>query len=249
MKRLIVNADDLGRTPGVNQGVADAHRHGLVTSATLMVNHRAAGEARQIARDCPRLGLGLHFALTGGVPTLPPERVPSLVDAAGRLPAKPDGLAQASFEDIVAEGRAQLGRFEELLGRPPSHLDSHHHAHRLPLVLEAVIRLAREAGLPVRIASPEMRDTLLGAGIRTSDAFVESFYAEGATLQGLLDALDALPEGTSELMCHPALVDEELRSGSSYAVDRERELVALTHEDARRRVEELGIRLISFAEL
>lgn len=249
MRRLIVNADDFGRTAGVNRGVVEAHRHGIVTSATLMVNYDAAPEAARLAIDCPGLGVGLHVALTGGVPALPPESVRSLVDARGRLPARPEGLAGAQPAEILAEARAQLARFQALLGRAPSHFDSHHHSHRQPAVLDAVIALARETGRPVRCASAAVAERLRAERIATTDAFVESFYGEAATLGTLNAILDALPEGTTELMCHPGHPDAELLAGSSYGSEREQERVVLTSDAARRAVAERGIRLASFAEL
>ena len=249
MKRLIVNADDFGRTSGINRGIAEAHRGGIVTSATLMVNYGPAREAAELAVTCPRLGLGLHLALTGGVPTLPPEQVKSLVDSAGRLPAKPEGLSGARPSEVLAEARAQIGRFREIVGRSPTHLDSNHHSHRLPVVLEAMLTLAGEAGLPVRCASPEMREGLASAGVPTTDAFVESFYDEAATLPHLLAILGGLGDGTTELMCHPAHADPELLATSGYAVPRERELAVLSSPEARRAVQDLELELISFAAL
>ena len=249
MKRLIVNADDFGRTSGINRGIAFAHRTGIVTSATLMVNYAPAREAAELAGSCPRLGLGLHLALTGGLPTLPPEQVGSLVDSAGRLPGKPEGLDRARPGEVLAEARAQLRRFREIVGRNPTHLDSHHHSHRLPVVLEAMVTLAGEEVLPVRGASPQMRDALRASGVRTTDAFVESFYDEGATLPGLLAIIGGLTGGTTELMCHPAYADPELLATSGYAAARERELSVLSSPEVLRAVQERELELINFAEL
>jgi hypothetical protein len=246
-RRLIVNADDLGRTSGVNRGIVAAHRLGIVTSATLMVTHAAAAEAARLARENSALGLGLHAALTGGAPALPPERVPTLVDAQGRLPPKPEGLAGADPRELRAELRAQLERFERLVGRAPTHFDSHHHAHRLPAVLDALVELARETGLPVRGASPGVRDRLRAAGVATPDRFVESFYRDGATLDGLLAIVRGLEPGVTELMCHPAYADDELRAGSSYADERERELRALTSDEVRAALSAADVELVSFA--
>ena len=248
-RRLIVNADDLGRTSGINQGVFEAHRSGIVTSATLMVNHPPAAQAAALAAESPRLGIGLHLALTGGVPTLGAAQIPSLADPGGRLPAKPEGLAGADPREILAEARAQLRRCRALLGRLPTHLDSHHHSHRLPAVLDAVVTLGRETGRPVRSASPEVRERLRREGIATTDHFVEAFYGEGATLEGMIGILESLPQGTTEIMCHPAVVDAELRGGSGYAEPRARELAVLTDPLVRRVVEGTGIRLIHFGEL
>src|SRR5262245_23015910 len=246
-KLLIVNADDFGRTPGVNAGILEAHRRGIVTSATLMVNQPAAAEAAELARQNPRLGVGLHVALTGGgAPTLPKAQVRTLVDPRGALWPMPEGLEAADEHEVLLEVRAQVKRFRELLGRLPSHLDSHHHAHRLPAVLEALVTLAWETGLPVRSLSPDMRLRFRREGMATPDQFVDTFYADEATLEGLLRALAELQPGTTELMCHPAHVDDELRAGSSYAQPRARELAILTHSEVRQHIQATGVRLTSF---
>jgi chitin disaccharide deacetylase len=248
-KRLIVNADDFGRTAGVNRGVIEAHRRGVVTSATLMVGFAGASEAASLARENPGLGVGLHLALTGGAPTLPAEQLPSLVDGRGLLPAKPEGLATARPAEVLAEARGQLRRFRELMGRDPTHFDSHHHAHRTPIVYEALVTLAWETGLPVRNGEPGMGERLRREGIPTTDRFVESFYDAGATLEVMLSILGDVGPGVTELMCHPAVVDDELRSGSSYAAQRSRELEVLTHREVRQALQALGIKLVSFAEI
>jgi len=244
---LIVNADDLGRTPGVNAGIFEAHRQGIVTSATLMVGYPAAVAAAAEWSEHPGLGIGLHVTLTGGgAPLLPVGSVKSLVDEDGRLPRAPQGLARARPEEVLAEVRAQLQRFRELTGRSPTHLDSHHHAHRLPVVLEAVMEVAREAGLPVRNASQGVGERLREARIATTDVFVEKFFGADARPHILREILDAVGPGVTELMCHPARVDDELRGGSSYVEERERELSILTDAEMRRIVEAAGLRLVHF---
>jgi predicted glycoside hydrolase/deacetylase ChbG (UPF0249 family) len=249
VKRLIVNADDLGRTHGVNRGVFDAHRRGIVTSATLMVNYPAASEVRGLSDASPRLGIGLHVQLTGGPPLLPSARIPSLVGADGRLAPKPDGLSGADPAEVEAEARAQLARFRELMGRDPTHFDSHHHSHRVAAVFAAVVALAKETGRPVRPADPAQVEILRREGIRTAERFSEEFFDETARLDVLLAIVRGLPEGTTELMCHPAVVDEELRSTSSYALPRARELEALTSPEALEAVRAAGALLVSYAAL
>lgn len=248
-KRLIVNADDLGRTAGVNEGIFEAHEKGVVTSATLMVTQGAAGAVRELSARHPTLGIGLHVALTGGACAAPPGEVPSLVDAKGQLPARPEALAGARPEHVLIEARAQLRRFRELMGRLPTHFDSHHHAHRLPVVFEALLTLAWETGLPVRNASPAIARTLQRENIPTTLRFMDAFYGEGVTLERLLAILGEVPPGTTELMCHPARVDAELRATSSYADARERELALLTDREVRQAVQALGIKLIHFGEI
>src|SRR5713101_3047096 len=88
-RRLIVSADDFGMSPGVNAGVLRAHGEGILTETSLMVNGNAAIEAVALALRTPTLGVGLHLVLVQGRPTLPPERIPGLVDEAGMLPMNP----------------------------------------------------------------------------------------------------------------------------------------------------------------
>jgi hypothetical protein len=169
----------------------------------------------------------------------------------GRLPRKPEqGLADADPAEILAEARAQLARFRALAGRPPTHVDSHHHAHRLENVFEALVLLAREADLPVRAGSPPLLERLLRAGLRSTDGFVEAFYDAGATLATLQAAIAELGAGTTELMCHPGEPDDdELRQGSSYAARRADEVLVLTSPEARRAVVAARVELIHFGEL
>ncbi len=243
---LIVNADDLGRTVGINDGIFEAHLHGLVTSATLMVAYPAAEDAAARLGELPNLGVGLHVALTGGPSILPADRLPSLTGAAGRLPAKPEEFVDPVLEEVLLEAKAQLARFRELTGRLPTHLDSHHHSHRHPVVCEALIALAGEHGLPVRNASADVAARLRRRAVTTTDAFVEDFFGEDARLDVLAKILRALGPGITELMCHPARVDDELRSTSGYAAEREFELAVLTSPEARQAVEELDLRLVHF---
>lgn len=248
-KRLIVNADDLGRTPGINAGIFEAHERGLVTSATLMVGFPPAEEAAESWHRTPGIGIGLHVALTGGRPLLPPEEVPSLVGEEGRFPATPEGLDGARPDEVTAEVEAQFERFRALNRRLPTHLDSHHHSHRLPVVRDALVSLAKRHDLPVHNASAEVGERLRREGIATTDTFIEEFFGDEARLEVLLKILAGLGTGVTELMCHPARVDEALRLDSSYVDERERELALLTHPEAIRAIRQEGIVLTHFGEL
>ena len=217
-KRLIVNADDLGRTAGINQGIVDAHRRGIVTSATLMVNYAPAAEAAALAREHPGLGIGLHVALTGGPPALPPERLPEPGGRRGAsCPPSPTASARAKPDEVLAEARAQLAPL------PRDH-EARPHALRQPPSLAphaGGAGGARHAGVgdgPARArASPEMRERLRRENVPTTDAFVEDFFDETVPLEALLAHRRRGPLGTTELMCHPAVVDDELRTTSGYA--------------------------------
>lgn len=247
--RMIVNADDLGRTPGINDGIFAAHERGLVTSTTLMVAYKAAREAAECFDRYPSLGIGLHVALSGGEPLLPARQIPSLVDGQGRLARDPDHFATLDPGEVLAEVEAQIARFRELIGRLPTHLDSHHHAHRHPVVCAALITIAKREGLPVRNTSPAVGEKLRAAGIATTDSFVARFYGAEARLEPLLEIIGGLTPGVTEVMCHPARIDDLLRQGSSYVDEREVELAVLSDPRAMQAVEERGAELIHFGAL
>jgi hopanoid biosynthesis associated protein HpnK len=147
-RQLVVNADDFGISRGVNRGIVEAHRQGLVTSASVMPNLPSAEDALTRATICPDLGLGLHLTLTAGQPLCPPDRVPTLVDPDGRFYVLGTLLARLSFgqvadDDLARELTAQV-EWALRRGVRPSHLDSHHHVHTHPRVASIVIGLARE---------------------------------------------------------------------------------------------------------
>lgn len=218
MRRLVVNADDLGYDPEIDRGILRAHREGLVTSATAMVLTPFAAAA---LRDAPAtLGVGLHVVLAPGLP---------------------QGL-------VAEELERQLARFQALRGAPPTHLDSHRHAHARPGVLEAVARVAAARGLPVRALDEPMRATLRAHGVRCAEAFLGDAGLRPAWTEGaLLAALAALPDGTAELMAHPGYRPAVVQT--SFGAEREVELEALCGGAARRLVEAAGIQLVSYADL
>ena len=245
-RALIVNADDLGRTVGINDGIFEAHEKGIVSSATLMVGFDAAHDAAARLVDHPKLGVGLHVTLTGARPTLPPERVPSLVDAAGNFPRKPEEVVGFIAEEVLAEIRNQLELFRDLIGRLPTHLDSHHHSHRLPVVLDAVIAVASEHALPVRRSSDRIAERLHDARLSTTSTFTESFFGKGATIEHLREIAASFPPGTHELMCHPGYADAALRRESGYSDARDAEIRVLCDPAARAALRAAGLKLVHF---
>jgi hypothetical protein len=218
VRRLIVNADDLGYDPRIDEGILEAHRDGLVTSATAMVTTPFAPAA--LAAAPASLGLGLHAVLD-----------PGLDEAAAR-----------------AELLRQLDLFTGWRGAPPTHLDSHKHAHARPPVLAAFAAVGAARRLPVRAISGSMRAALRALGVATADAFLGDADRRPAwTEEELLAVLRALPEGLTELMAHPGYRPSHART--SFGVEREVELAALTSARVRRLVTELGIRLCSYADI
>jgi predicted glycoside hydrolase/deacetylase ChbG (UPF0249 family)/aminoglycoside phosphotransferase (APT) family kinase protein len=226
---LIVNADDLGLSDGVNRGIFAAHDHGIVTSASLMVRGSAAAAAATGAALRPGLALGLHVDLgewrfcDGAW-----EPVYEVVD---------DQDAEAVERDVDL----QLGMFRSLVGRDPTHLDSHQHVHRGPVVGAVLSRIASALAVPLRGLGPI--------------SYCGGFYGQHSTgephpaaisVDNLVQIISALPAGVTELACHPGYDDV---AASGYAEERFVELQALCDPQVGRAVSGAGIRLLSFADV
>ncbi len=245
-RRLIVNADDFGLTPGVNAGILAAHRHGIVTSTTLLANCTFDRETLSALRDSG-LGVGLHVNLTLGRPL---TKSGSLVDSKGLFVRDARrAAARAELREVDAEVNAQVERFLSLLKRPPTHLDSHHHVGLHPPVSQVLLEVARRLGVPVRSQNAEARARARTANLRTPDHFFgESGPDAYWTLSRTLAQLRALPVGVSEFMTHPGWFDEAL-GYSRYGRQREVELAALGSPAARGAALALGLRLCHFGDL
>jgi chitin disaccharide deacetylase len=225
---LIVNADDFGRSAGVNRGVIQAHEHGVVTSATLMVRWPAAVEAADYARRSS-LGVGLHLDLG------------EWVYRDGEWEPRYEVLSKPSSEEAVAEEiDRQLERFESLMGRPPTHLDSHQHVHTDDPARAAVQSLAQRLGLPVRGLTPGIRY----AGFHGQDGHGNPL-PEAISVEALVRTIEELPPGTTELGCHPAAKADH---PSAYGKERLRELEALCDPRVAAAIHRCGIALRSFAD-
>jgi predicted glycoside hydrolase/deacetylase ChbG (UPF0249 family) len=245
-RRLIVNADDFGLTPGVSAGILDARRHGLVTSTTVLVT--ADPDREQLARArAEGLGLGLHLNLTLGRPLTGAR---SLVDASGRFVRDARlAAARAEAKDVEGEVAAQIEKFERLVKRAPTHLDTHHHVGLHAPVAGVVLAAARRLGIPVRSQDAAARARARSAGLRTPDHFFgESGPGAYWSLARTLAHLRALPPGVSEFMTHPGWCDDAL-SYSRYGRQRETELVGLGTPAARAAALSLGLTLCHFGDL
>jgi predicted glycoside hydrolase/deacetylase ChbG (UPF0249 family) len=222
MIRLIVNADDFGYSRGVNFGIIDSHRYGIVNSTTMMMNMPGVDHAIKLAKENPNLQVGIHLVLTCGKPIL--SDVPSLVDEQGNF-KKLSVLREnrdVSLTELEREWTAQIERFLDS-GLIPTHFDSHHHVHATPEFLPVVQRLSKKYQLSARGGSE-----LKGVPSFT-DVFLHGFYGEGATYE-FFDKLPKLSEDgqTVEVMCHPGYLDSDVLNGSSYALDRVKETEILT---------------------
>jgi predicted glycoside hydrolase/deacetylase ChbG (UPF0249 family) len=246
VRALIVNADDFGLTRGVSAGILAAHRHGIVTSTTVLVTADLDREQLARARDSG-LGLGLHVNLTLGRPL---TRGRSLVDGGGHFVRDARrAAARADAREAREEIEAQVERFERLVGRPPTHLDTHHHVGLHAPVREVVLDIARRRGLAVRSQDAAARTRARSAGLRTPDHFFgqsgpDAYWSPARTL----GHLRALPAGVSEFMCHPGWFDADL-AYSRYGRQREVELAGLGTPAARAAAVALGIELRHFGRL
>lgn len=226
---LIVNADDFGRSAGLNRGIIQAHEQGIVTSASLMVRWPDAAEAAAYAREHTEFSVGLHIDLAewefanGDWVTV--YQIASIQDP------------EASEKEI----RRQLQLFRELTGFNPTHIDSHQRVHLKPGVLPAAKQVAAELGVPLRAHSPARFCGDFYGQLRDGQPLPEAI-----TVERFLGILDALPEGFTELGCHPGF---SAGLESTYLAERETELAILGGAQARAAVEERGIRLCSFKDV
>src|SRR4051812_17447193 len=151
-RELVVNGDDFGLTAGVNAGIMDAHRRGILTSASLFANGPETDRAIIIALRTPTLGVGCHLTLVDGVPILPSSRVPTLAPDGRFRPTWRAFIGAAlagriDLREVERELEAQVDRLRSA-GVALTHLDGHKHVHVYPPVFEIVAELARAAGIP-----------------------------------------------------------------------------------------------------
>jgi predicted glycoside hydrolase/deacetylase ChbG (UPF0249 family) len=267
LKQLIVNADDFGFTPDVNEGIVDAHRRGILTATTLMANAAAFDDAVRLARQTPTLDIGCHLVLIGGESLVTgrplPASVPQLLGALARRRIRP-------YEELRAQVRKILDA-----GIRPTHLDTHKHTHLAPPVLDAVARLGEEFDIrwvrrpmdfpmnavPVpplkRLTSSALslmrrrfHRVLTRHGCRTTDHFAGFQITGTFRTEELVALLGVLPEGTTELMTHPGYCTESLRKAKTRLKEsRAHELEALIAPEVRQALQQNQIELATYAGL
>ena len=272
---MIINADDFGLAPEVNEAVELAHRRGVLTSASLMVAGAAAGRAVAIARNMPGLRVGLHLVLAEGAPLLPAEEIPDLVDGSGGLRRD---MARTAFRIAFRERtRRQLDReieaqFEAFrkTGLPLDHVDVHKHFHLHPVIAGRIIAIGRRHGMaalrvprePARIPggfASSWQARLLGPclallrrkarreGIFTTDAVFGWRWSGAMTGGRLRSILARLPRGTVEIYTHPAMQDGFAGHAAGY--DYTGELAALTDPETIAMVKRLERRLGGYSDM
>jgi predicted glycoside hydrolase/deacetylase ChbG (UPF0249 family) len=267
VRRLIVNADDFGLTHGVNQAIAELHRAGVLTSASLMAREKATDEAIEIALSTPSLGVGCHVVLVDGEPVLPGGFQLTMRAFLRRvITGRIDSAA------IEAEAATQIDLLQRC-GLTLTHIDSHKHTHMFPAALRPVLRAARKAGIHavrnpfepawsqhatpsapwfrrnavrlLRRLEPTFRRIAAEEGFSTTDGNLGISATGSLDSKTLSSLLNKLQPGTWELVTHPGYNDSDLaKAGTRLLASRnvEREaLLALRQRDE--------IKLISFAEL
>jgi predicted glycoside hydrolase/deacetylase ChbG (UPF0249 family) len=287
VKNLIVNADDLGWTDGVNNGILEAFHHGIVTSTSLLANGAAFAGGVEAARSAPGLGVGVHLNLSDGPPVADREIVTSLLNDNGEFARQPESLLLRrarhglSLAEVESEWDAQIQKIRDA-GITPTHLDGHKHVHMLPGLFEIALRLAkrhdigairvsletsnlraalssgskRHAGVVMKqglqarglkLLARDARSQAAQAGISTPDYFCGIAQTGELTLEGVRQFVKNLPDGTTELMCHPGYADAALQKTRTRLQDsRQSELQILTDTGLRNLVASLGIRLIDY---
>ena len=268
---LIVNADDFGRSASINQAVIRAHREGILTTTSLMVNEPAFEEAVALARDNPELGVGLHLTLLCGHSTLPPEAIPGLVNANGEFSDNPSGVGFRYFfqrslrEQLRREIHAQFQEFRATR-LPLDHVNGHLHMHLHPTVFRMLMSDAAQLGikrlrltfdpfwLSLRVASGHVAYRVLHAAIyhslsaRARPALAQRGIRHTGAVFGLLQNSRVDEAYVTRLLPQLPEGDSELYSHPSLD-EFKNEFDALVSPHVREQINQLGIKLIRYQDL
>lgn len=217
---LIVNADDLGMSAEIDQGIFESHDQGIVTSASLLVDSPDAEAAIEQARKRPKLGLGIHVAF----------------DTRGKYFTDMKDLSA-----VQQQIDRQLAAFVRMVGSPPDHMDSHHHLHLLFNVAHLFLAAGRRYGVPVRGFS----EVVFVGRFWGQPEFGKTDMSK-ISVEVLVSMLRTLKAGVTEVSCHPGHL--ETRPDAMYNREREVELATLTDERVKNTITEERIRLISYRD-
>jgi len=275
VKRLIVTSDDFGAALAVNEAVEQAHRHGILTAASLMVSGDAAADAVARARSMPKLGVGLHVVLVEGRPMLPPEQLSELVDPTGhfRVDMVRAGItiftSPTARRQLLAEVEAQFAAFAAT-GLPLDHVNAHKHFHLHPTITSAILTVGKRYGMRSIRAPIEPRGILTRIEPNAGGVDVARLWALlvrrrmrsagmtvpdqvfGLAWSGAMDSarvrglIQHLPEGLTEIYTHPATDDHYPSHAPGYAYRTE--LAALTDPLAREAISRDRVALGSFTD-
>jgi chitin disaccharide deacetylase len=263
---LIINADDFGMCHDQNEGVMTGLKEGVFTSSTILVTCPWFEEAADFARNNPEADLGVHLTLTAEWdsykwgPVLGRNAVPTLVDESGYLwQTVAQVYEHARLDEAEAELRAQIEK-AVAAGIDVTHLDSHMGTLQLRLDYhEIYARLANECRVPIRLASRrrmgtegmgEMVDRVNASGIVTPDHLVFKGPPNVSETESYwTNLLRTLRPGVTEILCHPAIARDELKSCARDALQREADFRYFTSERTRQLIANEGIELVGYRKL
>ena len=277
-RRLIITADDFGLTLGVNDAVEQAHTHGVLSTASLMVTGAAAADAVARARRLPNLKVGLHLVLVEGATVLPKALVPDLLDKRGLLSSDQVRLGIRYFalpavrQQLAAEIRAQFEAFRDTR-LPLDHVNAHKHMHLHPVVARLMLAIGREfgvravripaepaillaaAGVPpsaaasmLRAWTKQLRWQARRAGMMVNDHVFGIAFSGRMTSDRVIPVLSSLPSGLTEIYFHPAAAKESLIGKLMPDYDHQAELECLLDSRFRAAVEDSGIEMTTWTK-
>ncbi len=239
-KKLVVNADDFGRSTPINLGIIEGHQKGIITSASLMTGREGFEEAVKLAKANPKLGVGLHLDL---------DSFFNVQHGVGRLLSYKD--PQLPLEAIVKETELQIQKAQSA-GIRLQHLDGHHHAHLRPELIATIAAITAKHKIPViryfkgfyeglypGLPTAWVKDLLGRFGLKCVETFFAGWEAVESSLPGYSYLDLTLPFSTAELMVHPG-------KGEPW---REKELSHCTSSAIREELKNRDITLATFAEL
>ena len=273
-KMVIINADDLGISKGINRGIAEAHLKGILNSTSLMVNMPHTQGAIQFLNNYPNLRRGLHISLIGGKPLSKKEKIPHLVNKKGYFVKRGTHLIwkllhskRGMLKDIETEIRAQIELMKDF-GLKIHHLDSHDHVHIFPPIMNIVIQLAKEYQIHwircpnqkfiyfprnsvqcfksylISFLSSCSKAKLLKNKISICDNFWGLVEIGNLNEAAMMAIMRSIPDGMNEIVCHPGYVDNELLEIFPSAYNWENELKALKSPNVKSLLHHNGIELI-----
>jgi len=252
MRSLIVNADDCNLTSGVTHAILECHDQGIVSSTSWLINLPSNRDEVAAVRDS-RIGVGLHLNVSLGAPVSGEGAILSLLTDEGLFKKRNDYEAEApEVSDLINEYQEQIGLFEKVFGRLPTHLDTHHQLHDHPVFMSALCQVANQFKLPIRrSALMQSADfNRIYPGMVTTKTLCGDLDAKAFwTLEKLEEVLASLLPGTAELMCHPGILDADLQKLSSMTIAREKEYALFSSSSLKSLLEKHKIRLIHFGDI